>query len=255
MNSSLPHTKVVIAVLAVITGSVAAQSPELQELQTTLEVSARQIRELQAHSASLKAQNAALTASLAASAAESETAKQGYQELRGVVEGLGVSLLDPSGEQTRQRVINAASDLKSVADSRDTLERALNEMVEVAANYAKSAPTGDSTLASAMTSSLDKAIAALKSASSLGPIQSAQDTQNLQLLSFKADGNTIVINAGAKSGLKAGTPVNIYRGESVIARALIVEVRDAVSGGIVNQLDPKAPVQAGDRVAISSESF
>ena len=51
-----------------------------------------------------------------------------------------------------------------------------------------------------------------------------------------------------KDGVKPGMPFEIFREDKPIAKVLITEVRNSVSGAIVQELaNPADPVRVGDR--------
>ncbi len=63
----------------------------------------------------------------------------------------------------------------------------------------------------------------------------------------------IVANVGTKHGVKIGMPFQIWRGETKIGDARVVDVRDSISGAIIQNLtDKKTPVKAGDRLRVDA---
>jgi hypothetical protein len=57
-----------------------------------------------------------------------------------------------------------------------------------------------------------------------------------------------VIGVGARDGVKPGMPFEIYREDKPIAKVLVTEVRNSVSGAVVQELASVTdPVRVGDR--------
>ncbi len=70
------------------------------------------------------------------------------------------------------------------------------------------------------------------------------------VLSIDSESGLIVINAGKKAEVEVGMPMTIVRGDQVIANALVTDVRDSVSGLLVQEhLNPALKVSVGDRVS------
>ncbi|MEO0415906.1 MAG: hypothetical protein AAF226_13245, partial [Verrucomicrobiota bacterium] len=61
----------------------------------------------------------------------------------------------------------------------------------------------------------------------------------------------LVLDAGRSTGVRIGTPVAILRGEKPIYSAMIVDVREGISGALLqNRLDEKLEASVGDRVRV-----
>lgn len=65
----------------------------------------------------------------------------------------------------------------------------------------------------------------------------------------------VVFDAGRQTGLRVGTPVAILRGEEPLFSALVVDVRDAISGAVLqDRMAANGEVEVGDRVRLLPES-
>jgi hypothetical protein len=228
---------------------------ELLELKTTLEVSARRINDLEVQLAAQRAQNAAVTQSLTSVTNEANQSREGYEKLRGLMEGLGVSALENNSDETRNRLIAAMNDLRLVDEQKHKLSEALVALSEASLNLAKASPSVDPSIAKRFDDSLTLAEQAIRYSGSVGTQEQAVvDLHQAKVVAFKADSGVAVLNVGAKDGVKVGMPFSVFRQDRPVAKVLVVDVRKSVSGVVVQQLaNTTNPVQVGDRGSIDTE--
>jgi hypothetical protein len=73
------------------------------------------------------------------------------------------------------------------------------------------------------------------------------------VIDYKPDLALVVANLGARQGVKMGMPFQVWRGDEQVASARIVDVRDAISGAIVqNTATPTETVKAGDTLRVDT---
>lgn len=228
---------------------------ELLELKTTLEVSARRISDLEAQIAAQRAQNTAITQSLTSVTNEANQSREGYEKLRGLMEGLGISALEGNGDPTRERMIAALSDLRLVDDQKRKLSDALVALSEASLNLAKAAQGVDPVALKKLDDSLALADQAIRASTSVGSQDAAAiDLHQAKVIAMKSEAGVAVLNVGSKDGVKVGMPFAVYRQDKPVAKVMVVDVRKSVSGVVVQQLANNAnPVQIGDRGAIDTE--
>jgi hypothetical protein len=223
---------------------------ELQELNTTLQVAAQKIQALEAQVAAAKDKNDALTQSAAASSQEAIELKDRYERLRGLLEGLGIAALENSPEQTQERLLAALSDLRIAETSRGKLEESLMELAEASLQFAKTVPNPEPTSGDRLQKALVKAEATLAAASArpTETSQPAADLENARIVSLKNELGIAVLSVGARDGVKPGMPFEIFREDKPIAKVLVTEVRNSVSGAVVQELaNVSDPVRVGDK--------
>jgi cell shape-determining protein MreC len=74
-----------------------------------------------------------------------------------------------------------------------------------------------------------------------------------KVLSIDTESGLIVINAGRKGGVEVGMPMEISRGDQVIAETMVTDVRKSVSGLLVQRhLNPVLSIGVGDRVSVKT---
>lgn len=235
-----------------------AQSPsnfELLELKTTLEASARQITEKDATIAAQKAQNSALTQNVASANSQAAQARESYEKLRGVIEGLGVGALEGNADQVRERLLAALSDMNLLKEELKRNSEAHMSLSEAALAYAKATPSADldagKKLEAALASS-DKVLSSQVGGAATDAPKA--DLHNVKIVSVKPELALGVLNAGSKDGVRVGMPFAVVREDRQIAKAVVVEVRKAVAGFILQDVvSSAAPVRVGDRGVIEAE--
>lgn len=221
---------------------------ELQELHTTLQVAAAKIKALEAQVKASKDKGDALAQSAAAANAESTELKERYEKLRGLLEGLGIGALENSKDQTQERLLAALSDLRIMKEQRDTLAEALIETAEAGMGLMNAAPNADPAAKDRINRAITQADAALVKVGGAVEGQAAADLQSVRVVSFKADLGIVVLSVGAKDGVKPGMPFEVYREDKPVAKVLVTEVRNSVSGAVVQELaSANDPVRVGDR--------
>jgi chromosome segregation ATPase len=249
----LQRATLLLAALAAFGVAQAQTSFELQELNTTLQVAAQKIQALEAQIASAKDKNDALAQSAAVSNQEALELKDRYERLRGLLEGLGIAALENNREQTQDRLLSAVSDLRISEESRKKLAESLMEIAEASLGFAKTVQNPDAVAGDRLQKALVKAEATLAGASSRAAEITAPtaDLMEARIVSLKNELGIAVIGVGARDGVKPGMPFEIYREDKPIAKVLITEVRNSVSGAVVQELASVTdPVRVGDRAKV-----
>lgn len=238
-----------VAVVCMIHAQATAQnsqSLELAEVKTALEYSNKRIAALEEQLKEQKAQANAYAESLAAANAELQQTRDTHNQLRMQMEGLGVAAIDSSGTQLEQKLLTALSDLRVVEQQKRKLTEALIGLTEsVIANA--NGNQNDTSTKQNLEQRLADAEKALAYLHAEPEEQNLGTLQNASIVSLKDELGIAVLNVGSKQGVLPGMPFSIYRQDKPIARALIVDVRGAVSGAIVQELiDPNDRVKIGD---------
>ena len=244
--------------VVIVCGDVQAQTSfELQELNTTLQVAAQKIQAYEEQLAASKDKNAALTQSAAASNNEALELKDRYERLRGLLEGLGITALENAPEQTQARLLSSLSDLRIAETSRLNLADSLMELAEASLQFVKTVPTPEPTSANRLQIALVKAEETLAKSSSkiVDPTQPAADLQDARIVSLKSELGIAVLSVGSRDGVKPGMPFEIFREDKPIAKVLVTEVRNSVSGAVVQELaNVSDPVQVGDKGKVDTNT-
>lgn len=246
------RASLLLAAVVAVGGAQAQTAFEVQELNTTLQVAAQKIQSLESQLAASKDRTDALTQSAAAANQEAAELKDRYERLRGLLEGLGITALENSTEQTQNRLLAAISDLRIAETSRQKLAESLMELAEASLQFAKTVPNPEAVAGDRLSKALAKAEAVLGAASAPPQTEeqgtSPANLQDARIVSLKPDLGIAVLSVGALDGVKPGMPFEIYREDKPIAKILVTEVRSSVSGAVVQELANAAdPVKVGDR--------
>lgn len=244
-------------VLTVACGAKGQTAFEMQELNTTLQVAAQKIKALEATVAASKDRADALAQSAVAANQEAAELKERYERLRGLLEGLGIAALENSTDEKEARLLHAVSDFRISEESRKKLAETLMELAEASLQFVKTVPNPEAGASDRLSKALVKAESTLAVASARpGEVQPA-DLQDARIVSLKADLGIAVLSVGSRDGVKPGMPFEIYREDKPIAKVLVTEVRNSVSGAVVQELANAAdPVQVGDRGKVdTNKSF
>ena len=188
-----------------------------------------------------------LTDSLAESNAEAELFRRKFADLQLRMEGLGLASASKDRAKLEQRLLTAVSDLQLAQKERDKYRDQMMQLSETMLRYLKTAEGGDAQ------ARMDVE-AQLRSMNALVEKSSGAQPQNGSLLdgsviSVKEDWSFVVGNFGAREGVKIGMPLRVKRGDEVVARLRVVDVRERICGAVIQE-SGKEKVKVGDRLEV-----
>ena len=83
--------------------------------------------------------------------------------------------------------------------------------------------------------------------------EAAPDLMDGQVISVKEEWSLVVGNLGAQQGVKLGMPLRVVRAGKTIATLRVVDVREKISGAVVQELDSeKVKIKVGDRLQVDA---
>ena len=199
----------------------------------------------------------ALNESLAVANAESEVFKRQYGELKLRMEALGLASVGDNKEALEQRLLKAVRDLDLTRQEKDKLAERLVALSETVLLALKTANVQDPQIRLEVEAQLRAANESLNPPepqnSSTGADSPAELT-NAQVISVKEEYGLLVINLGSKQGVKIGMPFQIVRSNQAIGRARVVDVRERISGAVVEQFSSNLEkVKVGDQLRVDAE--
>jgi hypothetical protein len=193
-----------------------------------------------------------LTESLAVANGETELFKRKYDDLNERIEALGVGTSSGKEvESLRARLIASVRDLGLLQKENELSRERLTSLSEAVLGLLKTTEGIDPKVRLQVEESLRGATRFLGRNSS-ATVNEAGLT-DATVVDFKPDLSLVVANIGSRHGVRTGMPFQIWRGENQIASVRIVDVRDSVSGAVVNSLSKNAgSVRTGDALRIDT---
>jgi len=85
------------------------------------------------------------------------------------------------------------------------------------------------------------------------PDVNPEDLRGLQVVDVNRDMKVSVINGGSSSGIRAGMIFHVLRDEREIARLRVVEVRERIAGGLIEDINEGLLPEKGDRLVLSTK--
>ncbi|RFC42458.1 MAG: hypothetical protein DVB23_003077 [Verrucomicrobia bacterium] len=225
----------------------------VEELQFAVETAHRRIEALEKQlEGSDQPGNRGVAASLAAANREAEQYRVRYRDLLVRVESLGLATIR-SDRALEDRMIKAVRERQHYVESTQESQEQIMRLSEAVVDYLKVSTGSNPEVRLRLESELRRADEVL----GLGQVRRVavdgsgafpEGTANLgdgHVVGFKAELKLAVIDIGSRSGVKVGMPLNIVRKDRLVGTALVVDVRDTVSGALVQEY-----FREGDRVEI-----
>jgi hypothetical protein len=189
-----------------------------------------------------------LTSSLAESNAEAELFRRKFADLELRMEALGLASASKDRAKLEQRLLTAVSDLQLAQKERDQYRDQMMQLSEAMLRYLKTAEGGDAQ------ARMDVE-AQLRSMNALEKSSKAQPTTGSLLdgsvIGLKEEWSFVVGNFGAREGVKIGMPLRVKRGNEVVARLRVVDVRERICGAIIQE-SGKEKIKVGDRLEVDA---
>lgn len=192
-----------------------------------------------------------LTESLAVANGETELFKRKADDLSARAEALGIQTAGNETDALRTRILAAVRDLRLLQKEKDAAREQLVALTESVMQLLKTSEGIDAKSRLKVEENLRSA-SALISKEETKSISAAGLTSG-RVVDTKPDLALVVANLGSRQGVKTGMPFQVWRGEKQIASVRVVDVRDAVSGAIVqNTVTPADTVRTGDTLRIDT---
>lgn len=236
-------------------GSLTDLDIEFTEAKVTLQTVAEENAVLRAQLKLARQQVNSLTDSLAIANSESEIFKRQANELTLRMEALGLDAASPDKGKLEQRLLQAVSDLKIVQTEKDKLAERIIRLSEAVLRYLKHASSTDGDARMAVETEMRGAAEALGvSQNDMKPAANAAPAQltDGRVISVKEELALIVANLGREQGVKTGMPFQVWRGGERVGIVRVVDVRDKISGAVIQDLNNKTKVQVGDRLRVDA---
>ena len=195
-----------------------------------------------------------MTDSLVVSNSEAELFRRKYSELQLRMDALGIESADKGRAKLEQRLLKAVSDLQILQKENVAYREQLLRLTKVVLRYVKTTPSGDADARMDVETQLRATNHLVEEKGADQPNDAiAPSLLDGKVLSVKEEWSLVVGNLGAQQGVKIGMPLRVVRGGRNIATLRVVDVRDKISGAVVQEMDSgKDRVKVGDRLQVDA---
>jgi hypothetical protein len=191
-----------------------------------------------------------LTESLAVANGEAEVFRRKSDDLNERIEALGLSS-SKGDDALRTRLLAAVRDLRLLQKENDEAKERLTALTESVMTLLKTSE-GINAKARLRVEENLRAANALIGRSASGQGNPAGLTGG-RVIDVKPDLALVVSDLGSRQGVKTGMPFQVWRGDKQVASVRVVDVRDAVSGAIVQSTAANTEsVRTGDTLRIDT---
>jgi hypothetical protein len=260
----LPLVLVTAGVRPMMYGAVAGEQSSLTdsnmeytEASVALAAAERENIALRKQLALSRTQLSAHTDSLVLANSESEVFKRETSDLKLRLEALGLDSASPDKALLEQRLLKAVSDLKIIEDQKDKLSDQLVRINEAILRYVKNASSVDGDARMALETEMRSSTELLGLP---GSVQAAANTTDAagtltdaRVISVKDELALVVANLGRRQGAKIGMPFQVWRDGRQIGLVRVVDVREAISGAVIQTLNPSQKVKVGDTLRVDAQ--
>ena len=190
-----------------------------------------------------------LTNSLAESNANAEVFRRKFTDLQLRMEALGLASASKDRAKLEQRLLTAVSDLQLAQKERDQYRDQMMQLSETMLRYLKTAEGGDAQARMNVETQL-RAMNALVDKSAKAQPQNGSLLDG-SVISVKEEWSFVVGNFGAREGVKIGMPLRVKRGDDVVAKLRVVDVRERICGAVIQE-SGKEKIKVGDRLEVDA---
>ena len=195
-----------------------------------------------------------LTDSLVVSTSEAELFRRKYSDLQNRMEALGIESVSKDRAKLEQRLLKAVSDLQLEHRQNERYREQLLKLTETMLRYVKTTQDADPQARAEVEVQL-RATNKLLDAEDNSPAgdDAAPGLMDGKVLSVKEEWALVVSDLGARQGVKIGMPLRVVRGGKTIATLRVVDVREKISGAVIQELDSdKIKIKVGDRLQVDA---
>jgi hypothetical protein len=189
----------------------------------------------------------ALTDGLAESNLQAEVFRRKFSDLELRMEALGLGSADKDRAKLEQRLLSAVSDLQLLQKEREQYRDQSLRLSEAILHLLKTSTGGEAQARMEVETQL-RSLNELIAKAENPPAETAT-LMDGSVISVKDEWSLVVGNIGEKQGVKMGMPMRVVRGDKLIARLRVVDVRQRICGAVIQKMDSdKEKIKVGDRL-------
>ena len=188
-----------------------------------------------------------LTDSLAESNLQAEIFRRKHSELQLRMEALGLESADKDRTKLEQRLLSAVSDLRLLEKERAEYRDQSLRLSEAILHLLKTSMGVDAQARMEVETQLRRA-SELMAKAEQSPLEAA-GLMDGSVISVKEEWSLVVGNVGERQGVKMGMPMRVLRGDKLIAKLRVVDVRQRICGAVIQEMDSgNEKIRVGDRL-------
>ena len=230
----------------------AGEPVEVRELRAALKVAQETADAERQRADDAEAKRRALVESLAEAVRVSEEQMSASRETELKLQALGVDVITREADTLEQRLLKAVRDLDISQQEVERRTEAIQNLSESFLKVLKAADSIPAKVRAEAEASLASANASL--GGSKDPASDPADLSEAKVVSIDSAIGLVVFDAGRQSGLRVGTPVTVLRGDRPLYSALIVDVRESLSGAVLqDRMSDAGDVEVGDGIRLLPE--
>lgn len=196
----------------------------------------------------------ALTATVAEMGNSAEATRRELEDAKLRMESLGVSSGDATKEVLETRLLQCLRELRVMRDSNETARSQLLMLSEAVQMLMLTSAETNPQSRMAVEAELRKTSEVLGTAPQSEAKASAASLSDGMVIDFKEEISLVVVNLGKAHGVKIGMPFQIIRSGKVIGMFKIVDVREKISGGVIqSHMSENVGIVKGDTIKVAAE--
>jgi hypothetical protein len=259
-TTSFPLFAVVVVACAQLAGmsSVKAEDVESSETKAALNALVKENGRLEQQLQDAEESKAGLQKNLAIATGEAEILKRQLMEMRLRLEAFGLQGRGSEGG-IEQRLLKAVSALRTAEQQKSALATAVIALSDGLDKSRQLIPEIDAETRSMLDAALTQgrqALAAVDAESNNASVAEAAPSASSegQVIATKDELALVVTSLGREGGVKVGMPYRVFREDREIGSIRIVDVRDRISGAVVQELSAGAEkIRVGDKLKIGAD--
>ncbi len=204
--------------------------------------------EMEARLADLAAENSTLRTALVQANKEARESREQLAQVRLQLAALGKDLLAGGNE----RLVQAAADIEVTREHSSRLEQAAMNLVSAVGEYSRTAVASDPDSRLRLESAVRELDTLLGSRHKPRAEVRVGMLQKAELVSVDSASGMVILNIGENQGARIGMSFDLYRAQQSYGKAVVADVRKAVAGAFIEQLDKSVSApRPGDTAVLS----
>jgi hypothetical protein len=202
----------------------------------------------------LRATVKSLTDALALANSEAEVFKRQAEDASLRIEALGVPSAEGGNATLEGRLVAAVRDLRIAVERNEAMRAQLVRLVETVQLLI----VGTSSIDPQLRANVEVELRKTNEMLGASPADQAPSVEpgltDAMVIETKPELSLVIANVGRQQGVAVGMPFQVWRGARRIGEVRVVDVRDRISGSIIQSLEnEKTPIKNGDRLRVDAK--